>query len=280
MKNQCANGGKREGLLKVKGLSQIVRFWKRKDEHLFSWTKSLRAVIAVGVLATSALPGVAVFGEDKKPAAWLSFEQGNALLARKEYGQALQQYKNAISTAGIFPEAEMAIGDVYQEEGEPDLAQRQYEKAYNLRNAFYVSESKYDVLYKLANLFEEQDLFKLMEDKLTEIVADDRHFAETETLRQRTQVEKIFFERGIDRILTLYTFDDTFATNAHSDLGWFYYRTGRYSQSVSHLLYAVIYRVSELKVFQAEKDFDFQFSTLQDLLSRVRADPGAAKYVD
>ena len=43
---------------------------------------------------------------------------------REEYGEALQQYKNAIASAGIFPEAEMAIGDVYREEGELDLAQK------------------------------------------------------------------------------------------------------------------------------------------------------------
>jgi tetratricopeptide (TPR) repeat protein len=240
----------------------------------------MRAILTSLTLALLTVYGPLALAQDRQPTSWLLFEQGNALLSRKEYGQALQQYKNAIGSAGIFPEAEMAIGDVYKEEGELELARKQYEKAYNLRNAFYISQSKYDVLYKLAKLFEDQDLFKLMEDRLSDIVADDKHFAESETLQQRTQMERIFFEKGLDRILTLYTFEDTFATGAHSELGWFYYRTGRYSMSVSHLLYSVVYRVSELKTFMTERDVGYQFSTLKDLLAGVRGSAEASKYMD
>jgi tetratricopeptide (TPR) repeat protein len=231
------------------------------------------------ILLAGALVGVPGFPQEKQPAAWLSFEQGNALLARKEFGQALQQYKNAISTAGIFPEAEMAIGDVFKEEGEVDLARRQYEKAYNLRTAFYIADSKYDVLYKLADLFGDQDLFKLMEDRLNEVVADDKHFQETPSFQLRTQIEKLFFEKGLDRVLMLYTFDDTFSTNAHSELGWFYYRTGRYALSVSHLLYSVVYRMSEIKSYMKERDVEFEFLGLKDLLDEVRGNADANAYL-
>jgi tetratricopeptide (TPR) repeat protein len=220
-----------------------------------------------------------VQGQGTLSRSWLLYEQGNTSFALKEYGEALKQYKDAIGIAGIFPEAEMAIGDVYKAEGEFDLAQTQYEKAYNLSNAFYIAGSRYDVLYKLARLFEERELYKLMEDRLTTIVNDDKHFQETPNSQMRAQVERNYLDKGLDHVLLLYSFNDSFAIDAHSKLGWFYYRTGRYSQAISHLLYSIINRVSQINGYLRDSDVDYRFSTLQDLLMAVKKSPDLASFV-
>jgi tetratricopeptide (TPR) repeat protein len=209
---------------------------------------------------------------------WLLYEQGKTAADQREYGRALQLYKAAIEGAGIFPEAEAAIGDVFMAEGEASLAQRQYEKAYDLRKSFYIPENQYDILYKLANLFEMQQQYKQMEDTLNRIVGDDKRFQETLNQRLRTQLEKNYLEKGIDRVLVLYNFDDTFATAAHAKLGWFYYRTGRYMQSVSQLLYAVIYRVSQVERSLKEHDVDYAYSTLGEFLAAVESDAELSAY--
>ena len=209
---------------------------------------------------------------------WLLYEQGNTAADQKEYGRALQLYKDAIEGAGIFPEAEAAIGDVYLAEGEASLAQRQYEKAYDLRKSFYIPGAQYDILYKLANLFEIQQLYKQMEDSLTSIVLDDKRFLDTPNQRLRAQVEKNYFDKGIDRVLVLYNFDDSFAAAAHSKLGWFYYRTGRFAQSVPQLLYSVLYRVSQIERARSERDVDYQYSTLSELLAAVQSTPDLKDY--
>lgn len=209
---------------------------------------------------------------------WLLFEQGNAAASQKEYGQALQLYEAAIEGAGQFPEAEAAVGDIYLEEGETGLAQRQYEKAYNLRQSFYVPEMQYQVLYKLADLYEIQQQYKQMEDTLTLIAGDDVHFQESATQHVRTQVEKVFVEKGLDRVLLLYTFDDTFSAAAHSKLGWFYYRTGRFGPAVTQLLFAVIYRTSQIKHAMLEHDVDYEFTTMADLLAGVDANADLRAY--
>ncbi len=49
-------------------------------------------------------------------------------------------------------------------------------------------------------------------------------------------------------------------------LGWFYYKTGRYDLSALHLLYAIIYKVSEVNTVAVEKDPDYQFSTFESLI--------------
>jgi hypothetical protein len=110
-------------------------------------------------------------------------------------------------------------------------------------------------------------------------VADDRHFAETPNSQMRTQVEKNYLQKGLDHVLLLYGFNDAFAMNAHSKLGWFYYRTGRYSQSISHLLYSTVSRVSQINAYLREGDIEYQFTTLQDMLAAVAGSPDLAGYV-
>jgi hypothetical protein len=219
------------------------------------------------VLASAVLPPPSFADSSNKY--WLLYEQGRTAADQKEYGKALQLYKSAIEGAGIFPEAEAAIGDIFLAESEPSLAQRQYEKAYELRKSFYIPENQYDILYKLANLFEMQQQYRQMEDGLLKIVSDDKRFQETPNQRLRSQIEKNYFDKGIDRVLVLYSFDIDFAAAAHSRLGWFYYRTGRFSQSVSHLLYAVIYRMTQSEQWLKDRDVDFQFTSLADLVSSL-----------
>ena len=239
-------------------------------------SRAAPALALVLLLATAGANGV---WADSSNEFWLLYEQGNAAASQREFGQAMRLYKEAVVGAGIFPEAEAAIGDVYLEEGEATLAQRQYEKAYDERKSLYIPEQQYDILHKLANLFEMQQSYKLMEDRLSQIVADDKRFQDTATQHMRTQVERNFLDKGLDRVLVLYDFtDQSFAAPAHSKLGWFYYRTGRFSPAVSNLLYSVIFRASEMRQVLKDRDVDYEFSNAAELLGSIEDNPELKAY--
>jgi tetratricopeptide (TPR) repeat protein len=229
--------------------------------------------VAVLLAASAVLPAETVSGTP----AWLLYEQGNTWASQGEFGKALQHYKEAILAAGVMPEAEAAIGDIYREEGEFKLAEQQYSRAFNLKNALVIPEAKYDILYRWAALYEDQELYSLMESKLLLIVAEDR-WNTSEQLP--VQIERNFVEKGLDHVLALYRFDSRFAASAHSRLGWFYYRTGRYPQSVRHLLYAVILQVSEIADFLKQKDSDAAVSGLASFFSSVLRDPEARSWFE
>jgi hypothetical protein len=76
----------------------------------------------------------------------------------------------------------------------------------------------------------------------------------------------------------LYSFSDAFAAQAHSLLGWFCYKSGRYSQAVVHLLYAVINRVSQMNGFLKEADVEYEFTTLHDLISSLESNRSLQAY--
>lgn len=199
-------------------------------------------------------------------AAWLLYEQGRKWSSQGELGKALQSYRNAILAAGVMPEAEAAIGDIYRAEGEFQLAVRQYERAYNLRNALRIPAEQYDILYRWASLYEDQEMYEPMERKLLLIVAGDTYHRGEQL---PIQVERNYIDKGLDHVLVLYRFDSYFAIAAHSRLGWFYYRTGRYLQAVRHLLYAVILQVSDVADFLKQRDAAAAITSLDGFLAQV-----------
>jgi hypothetical protein len=211
--------------------------------------------------------------------AWLTFEEGNAMFEKGEFGVALQRYKEALAAAGTLPEAEIAIGDVYREEGELGLARQQYEKAYNHRNSLAVPAKKYDILYRIARIYEDQELYKLMEDSLLTILADDVNWAGKAGSRLRAQLETNYYSKGMNQVLKLYRFEATFAQEAHAKVGWYYYRLGRFTQAVSSCLYAVIYGASEIARYLRERDVEWEFSSFEALLQAVDEHKELQEYV-
>ena len=137
-----------------------------KHVRLISQMQIHIALKLLGSTMISFLLSVNAFGQisQESPQDWILYEKANAMFAQHEFGQALQLYKEAISSAGIFPEAEMGVGDVFFEEGEFQLARDQYEKAYEMRKGFRVPETQYGLLYKLADLFQGRQMYSQMED--------------------------------------------------------------------------------------------------------------------
>ena len=209
--------------------------------------------------------------------AWLLYEQGKTWASQGELGKALQFYKDAILAAGVMPEAEAAIGDIYRAEGEFELAKRHYERAFNLRNALAIPAEKYDILYRWAGLYEDQERYWDMVQKLQLIVADDRWHRNS---LLPVQVDQNYVDKGLDHVLALYRFDSWFATAAHSRLGWFYCRTGRYTEAVPYLLYAVILHVSEVDAFLKQKDIDASVSGLEGFFAAVLRDGEARSWLE
>jgi tetratricopeptide (TPR) repeat protein len=220
--------------------------------------------------------GVELSAAAEPTPAWLLYEQGRTWADQGEFGRALQLYKEAILAAGIMPEAEAAIGDIYRAEGETTMAVRQYARAYDLRNALVIPEQKYDILYRWAGLCEDQELYNDMESRLQLIVAGDRWSANEQL---PVQVERNYVEKGLDHVISLYRFDSQFATAAHSRLGWFYYRTGRFPQAVRHLLYAVILQVTDVSDFLKREDADAVVDGLATLFALVQTDREALSWL-
>ena len=198
---------------------------------------------------------------------WVLFEKGKYEFEKGELGQALMLFQQAREKAGgNYPQAEVAIGDIFFAGQEYSLAEEFYMKAYEHRQAFLTQQEKYSVLLKLAVLYENISAYKQMEDQLLEIIKDDPYFSDKAYSRYRRSLSDLFKKDGLDQMLLFYRIDILFPQEAHSRLSYFYYRTGNNSKSILHALYLINSVFSSAIEEIRKKDPEYQFTTIKSLL--------------
>jgi tetratricopeptide (TPR) repeat protein len=205
--------------------------------------------------------------ENRYVDAWFLYERGKAQLEDPngpELGEALLSFQEAIDKrGGPFPEAEMAIGDVYRSEGAYALAKVQYEKAYALRTGMDTFEEKYTVLYRLADLHEIQELYADMESYLRQVLEDQPYFSGEQFQKFQDAFLSTYYDKGLNHLFKLYRMDGAaFALPAHVQLGWFYYRTGRPS-AILHCLFALDIMITETMEELRRVNPGFVFTTVE-----------------
>jgi tetratricopeptide (TPR) repeat protein len=203
---------------------------------------------------------------------WVLLEEAKALIADRgdpRLGEALQLLRRAIEQAGSFPEAEMAVAEIYFREGALALAEERLDKALQAAEILRVPEDRYQILYRLAEIYEIQDRYHDMEEALLRIVGGQPEFSSSpEAQRFRSAFLAIFLSRGLNQTLRLYRLEGaSFALQAHAKLGWFYYRTGRFEPvSILHSLAALDIVITESVKELRQVNPSFEFRSLGEYL--------------
>jgi len=210
--------------------------------------------------------------------AWLLLEQGKQAFHDRNFGTALALFRQSIAAGGETPEADVWIGRVFEEEGELALAVDQYNRALALKQQFVVREDALAVRYALANIYFETNQYGKYEVALREIVAEDKYFSNQDLGGMRDAMLRILRSGGFDRLMLLYRLTDLRTLEAHSELGAFMYRTGRYRDATLNLAFSTITDFTTAIEELRRIDPDFEFASIQDLLSRSLKDPRLAAY--
>ena len=219
-------------------------------------TVILLLIIPLGVLAAQDL-------DETNAPTWMLMELGEKAYREKEFGEALRLFRVAKGRVGIYPEADMWIGLVFEADAEIELAIRQLEMAYSYRDQLYILDDKYTLLYKLADLNRKAGNNLAVENWLNEIVRDDLDFG---SVKMEVLV-RILLERGLDEVVTLYRFSPDFSLRAHMELGAFLYESGRNPQAINHLLFAIVAVYSRSISFLRAEDPEYAFETTGSFLS-------------
>lgn len=231
------------------------------------------------LLAATLMPAQA----DNFVEAWFLYEQGKAKLEDPEgpeLGEALLSFQEAIDKrGGPFPEAEMAIGDIYFREGAYALAKRQYEKAYELRGGMEIAEEKYSVLYRLADLHERQEQYADMGRYLQQVLEDQPYFTDEQYRSFKDAFLSTYEDKGLDHLFKLYRMEGVaFSVPAHAKLCWFYYRTGR-SGAILHGLFALDIMITEAVEELRRVQPGFVFTTMEVFLDAALQRDNIRKYL-
>ncbi len=244
---------------------------------LFSFLVLFRvAASPVPASAQEMPPADPVFDSGSGDPAWVLLERGKAEFSRREYGEALSLFRQAVGRRDPYPEAELLIGMVFEQEGNYPLAELQYGKVWDQRELLEVPEMRYDVLRRLSGIYLTRRQFNRYEETLLQIVKDDRRYA-AGTLPDR--FVRTLGEQGLDKLLELYRIEPDFAADAQSDLGYFYYLNGRYAAAVRLLTFSGVKNLSRIIDSIRSREPDFEYRGIREALASGYRYPEIERFI-
>jgi tetratricopeptide (TPR) repeat protein len=238
----------------------------------------MRAMQRVLTLMLVFLP-LALSAQAAEPS-WLLMERGEEAFIRGEMGDALRLFREVLERDATSPEPHYWIGRVFEEEGELDLAEIEYRRALEFRRQLYVLKYELIIRERLARLYKIRGDYSRFEQALLEIVAMNPEFDSSEGAARQTAVMRLLMNQGLEKVVELYRIDSSETFLAHAELGLFYYRTGRYRDSVMHLLYAGMTVISRTIEYQRIYRPFWEFGNLETLFLSARDDLENAAYLE
>ena len=238
-----------------------------------------RAHLAVLILLT--VLSVSLFAQETgaeaggEPA-WVTYRRGVHALDSRDFGEALRNFRDALAVRRPFPEAEAGIGRVFEAEGNAQLAGRQYRRALELSDHFYVAEDEYAVRYLLAELHRNRELWMQYQRELEYIVEQNPQFRPDHDPQYRRLIPNVLTrppledrppEPRLDILLRLYRLEENFAYRAHRELGEVYLRNGRAAPAVEHLSFAAVAALSTLVDELRAETYGYEFTTTAQLIT-------------
>ena len=212
-----------------------------------------------------------VSSQEEADPVWLMYHTAVLQMEQGEYGEALRLFNILLERKAIYPEVEMALGDIFLIEGETALAERHYLKAYNQKTYLEIPDDSYTILYRLANLYQMELSYVEWANSLDRILKENQQYYEDIFGRNQDSFLKVFRESGFFRLLQLYRVDHPAVGRAHSGLGEFHYRTGRYEpEALVHYLFALIAIFSEAIDALLDYDSGYRFDSLENLLKALQ----------
>ena len=182
-----------------------------------------------------------------------------------------------------YPEAEFWLGETYRAEGELGLALKQYQKAYSLRSLLEAPEFDLEILYKTVEVHRIRQEYQEMENVALEILRSpgrDILWAGEAEGFARASMMRILENEGIGRFLTLYRYNNFQVERAHRFLGFYYYDSSRHNQSAEHLMFAFLIQNTLIIEEVIRQQFDFTFTTLDNLMEAISRKPDVQSYLD
>jgi len=215
-------------------------------------------------------------------------------IPRESFHNSVSAALAALGTLKDYPEAEYWIGETYLVEGELKLAQNQFQKALALRQLFENPGLATELLYKIAAICRTRQEYNEMERILQSILAGDNLWsgsgggeaprnaqAESTTVSfTRQAMTRTLENNGIERFLMLYRYANTETVEAHRQLGFYYYASGRHSRAQEHLMFAFLIQNTIIIDEVIRHTYGFAFTTLEDLAVEINRYPLLSEYAE
>ncbi|MEX2443067.1 MAG: tetratricopeptide repeat protein [Alkalispirochaeta sp.] len=217
--------------------------------------------------------------------AWIHFERAQEAARpgpERDYAEALRLFSRALSAQPVYPEAYIGMARVYVAEGDIALARRYYQRALEQSGSLEIPDEEFELRLELARLLEQEGADREYRNALQRIVNEDPVFnADSESTQRRAMRERLF-ESGLNRVLILYRLDFPQSLEAHRELADYLLQESdprRREQAVEHLLFSVVEIAGRAVNAIIDHEFDYQFTTVADLILTAQRYPEVRRYL-
>ena len=233
------------------------------------------ALCTAGFLASQDIVEV----ESQREPTWLLMERGKLAFENREYGEALLLFRDVKSRDSTAPEVDIAIGEVFEAEGELAIALIQYLRALERSNLMAVPDDEISLIYRIAGLYERERNLLAFEEYLQLVVERVSELESIEHLEE--PVVRVLVRDGIDEVVKLYRFGDRGAQQAYYRLGRFYiYDSGRFIEATRMIAVSVVMTLTEIANYSLERDHTYRFDSVDQLLDDTKRFKSVADYVE
>ena len=185
-------------------------------------------------------------------------------VGKESLGGSVQKALDSFKALKEYPEADFWIGETYRLEGELAISEKQYRKALQNRRLLESPGFAVEIQYHLAAILKERRRFQDMEECYADILKADTLWQESEKFVRQAMARTLKSE-GVNRFLTMYRYKNPATERAHRNLGVYYLSSGRHNKALEHLMFAVLIQNSTIIEEQIRKQFDFSFTSLENL---------------
>lgn len=222
---------------------------------------------------------------DGRPA-WVLHQIAERHYRAREFAQALEMYGEALVVHPVYPEAMVGMARVHRAAGDTTLAERYYRQALADSHHLVIPDEEFAIRLELAELYSlsgpERDE-RLRREQLQTVVDRDPIFSRREEPNRRDAMEDLLYRSGLDRVLVLYRLEFPQALEAHHRLGVLLSDSNDPEDrrlAVEHFLFAAVEIAGRAVRALIEIQFDFEFTTIENLLATADAYPEVAAYLE
>lgn len=187
------------------------------------------------------------------------------------FGNSMNALMSWLKEKKAFPEADFLMGKIYEAEGERAIALSFYESAWTHREYLDIPSEKITIAYRMADLSKYTGKTGDQEKYLLLVLADDSLYgmpgSESPTLL--AMMRTLENDTTTDKFFTLYRYDNPVSLKACSDLAMLYLSDNRTDRAFAPAVVASIISVSMLSSAVSARDFEYVYSTIEDLMVRV-----------
>lgn len=182
-----------------------------------------------------------------------------------------------ISDSKVYPEADYICGQVYENEGEYELAIQFYDEAVKNSSFLDIQDVKYDILYRMADIAYKQQNNEDYEKYLLSILSDDKDYFQNITFKNailRT-IDLKTDKEPLEKFILLYRVNNKYFYKAYTLLSDFYIENNQmdmaiFTSALSCLtsftrMYAIIKMRTPEYVYRNLADFFNTISLYEDV---------------